>query len=180
MACSNNINIMLKKFLFLALLCSFGGATAVQAQEQEAKLKAVFIYNFTKYIEWDSANAENDFVIGIIGPSAVTPYLVQIAKDNRVNTKKIVIRVFNKPEEIDNCQILFIPQKLPFPLHSILEKVTKGMLTISEEAGYAKEGTAFNFFIANEKLKFESNLKVINSSGLKASSQLLKLARIIE
>jgi hypothetical protein len=171
---------MLKRFLFLVLLCSLGGAAVAQTQEQEAKLKAVFIYNFTKYIDWDSANIENNFVIGVIGSSAVTPFLNEIAKENTVNNKKIAVRIFSKPEEIDNCQILFIPQKNPFPLHSILEKVGKGVITIGEEPGYAKQGTAFNFFISNDKLKFESNLKVINSSGLKAGSQLLKLARIVE
>ncbi|MES1224887.1 MAG: YfiR family protein, partial [Bacteroidota bacterium] len=61
----------------------------------------------------------------------------------------------------------------------ILEKVEKRTLTVSEEEGYAKRGTAFNFVIKNDKLKFESNLNAINAAGLKAGSQLLKLAILV-
>lgn len=169
---------LLQKVLFMLLFLSF--CTAIKAQEKEATLKAAFIYNFTKYIDWDSVNTTDEFVIGIIGPSAVTPSLTDIAKDNEVENKKIVIHQFSKPEDITWCNILFIPQKLPFPLHTILEHVEKGTLTISEENGYAKQGTAFNFIIKNEKLKFESNLNAINAAGLKAGSQLLKLAVMVE
>jgi YfiR/HmsC-like len=169
---------MLKRFLFLMLLCSSAG-TAV-AQEQEANLKAAFIYNFSRYIDWDTSDDKNDFVIGVIGSSAVTPSLLEIAKTNTVKNKKIIVRLFNKPEEIGYCQILFIPQKLSFSLRSILSRVDKGILTVSEEDDYAKRGTAFNFVIINDKLKFEANLKAIYSAGLKAGSQLLKLAIIVD
>jgi hypothetical protein len=162
------------------LLCFAGEMAAAQTQEREASLKAVFIYNFTRYIDWDTSGAGNDFVIGVIGSSPVTGALMQIAATNMVKNKKISIRVFNKPEEIEFCHILFIPQKLPFPLNSILEKAGKGTLTISEEPGYAKQGTAFNFVIINNKLKFEADLKAIYSAGLKAGSQLLKLAIIVD
>jgi YfiR/HmsC-like len=171
---------MLNKLLFLLLLASFGGRAVAQTQEQEARLKAVFIYNFIKYIDWDTIGTENDFVIGVIGSSGVTGPLMEIAKTNPVKNKQIIIRVFSKPEEIGYCQILFIPEKLPFPLHAILGKVGRGVLTVSEETGYANLGTAFNFFIRNDKLKFEANLKAIYSAGLRAGSQLLKLATIVD
>jgi YfiR/HmsC-like len=170
---------MKKRFLFLLLLCLAGGTAIAQTQEKEANLKAVFIYNFTRYIDWDTSSNANDFVIGVIGSSDVTGSLMQIAKTNAVKNKKIMIRVFSKPEEIGDCQILFISQKLPFSLHSILDRVGKGVLTISEEPDYAEQGTAFNFVIINDKLKFEANLKAIYSAGLKAGSQLLKLAILV-
>jgi hypothetical protein len=171
---------MQKRFLFLVLLCSLTGTAVAQTQEEEASLKAVFIYNFTKYIDWDTSGAENEFVIGIIGSSPVREPLLEITKNNTVKNKKITIRLFNRPEDIQYCQILFIPKKLPFSLQSILDKVGKEVLTISEEPGYAKMGTAFNFIIVNDKLKFEANLKAIYLSGLKAGSQLLKLAIVVD
>ena len=171
---------MLKRFLSLVLLCSFIGTAMVHAQDGEAKLKAAFIYNFTKYVEWDTSSSENSFVIGIIGSSNIAAPLSEIAKTNTVNTKKIIIRVYNKPEDIGHCDILFIPQKLSYPLRTVLDKTKRGMLTISEEEGWAKEGTAFNFVVRNDKLKFEANLKAIYSAGLKAGSQLLKLAILVD
>ncbi|MFT3933647.1 MAG: YfiR family protein [Chitinophagaceae bacterium] len=161
----------------LFLLCT---QIANGQQEREANLKAAFIYNFTKYIDWDSTKAGDEFVIGVIGPSAVTAPLNEIARDNEVQNKKIVIHQFSKPEDITYTNILFIPQKLPFSLHAILEKTEKGTLTVSEEEGFAKQGTAFNFIIRKDKLKFETNLNALNAAGLKAGSQLLKLAQLVE
>jgi hypothetical protein len=169
---------MLKRFLYIILL-SFS-ATALKAQEQEANLKAVFIYNFINYIDWDTTHPSESFVIGIIGSSAVTKQLILIAHDKTVKNKKIIVKVFDSPEQITDCQILFIPKEHPFSLQSILEVTDRGTLTVSEEEGYAKEGTAFNFVIRDDKLKFEANLKAINSAGLKAGSQLLKLAKIVQ
>ena len=94
--------------------------------------------------------------------------------------KKIVLKYFNRTEDIRFCNILFIAQKQSYSLQSILDEVGKGVFfTISEEEGYCKQGTAFNFVIVNDKLKFEANLKAIDDAGLKASSQLLKLAIIV-
>ncbi len=171
---------MLSRLLFLVMVGLSGTAAMAQEQEREANLKAVFIYNFTKYIEWDNTNDDNEFIIGVIGTSAVSTSLIEIAKANMVNNKPIVIRHFDKPEDIEYCHILFIPQHLPYPLHSILDRVNKEVLTVSEEPGSAKAGTAFNFVIVNDKLKFEANLKAIYSAGLKAGSQLLKLAIIVD
>ena len=170
---------MMKTFLFLILLSALRGPLAAQTQEQEANLKAVFIYNFTRYIDWDTSSVENEFVIGVIGSSPVTEALAEIAKTKTVKNKRIVIRHFDKPEEITSCAILFISANSPYPLSSVLSRINKGTLTISEEAGYGEKGTAFNFVVVNDKLKFEANVKSINAAGLKASSQLLKLAIIV-
>ena len=156
----------------------FSGHT--QSLDQESSLKAVFIYNFTRYIEWDpSADEKSDFIIGVIGQSGISTALSDIAKSKTVGNRKIIIRIYNTPEEITPCNILFIPAKLSFPLHSILNRVNRGTLTVSEEEGAAREGTEINFVIRHDKLKFESNLQAISTAGLKASSELLKLAIIV-
>jgi len=172
--------MMLKRILLFLVITSSGSSIVAQTSESEAALKAVFIYNFTQYIEWDSTAMKNDFVIGVVGSSGVTKSLQQIARTKTVKNKKIIVRVFSKPEEIGGCHILFIPQKLPYPLQAVLEKVRRETLTVSEQPGYARMGTAFNFIIEKDKLRFEANLKAISSSGLKAGSQLLKLATIVE
>lgn len=170
---------MMKRFLCLLLLCSFGRSAQAQTQEQEANLKAAFIYNFTTYIDWDSTDIKDDFVIGVIGESPLIAPLTEIAKTNTVKNKKIVVEQFNTPDEITFCNILFIAGNSPHSVQTILAKANKGTLTVSEEAGFAEQGTAFNFIVVNDKLKFEANVKSINAAGLKASSQLLKLAIIV-
>jgi len=168
------------RFVLVLAICSIvGNSVLAQRSDPESDLKAAFIYNFTKYIEWDESEP-NEFSIGVIGPSPTYISLLEIAKKKTANDKKIVVRHFNKPEEIINCDILFISANSTNQLPAILGKVNKGTLTISEEDGAAEQGTAFNFVLVNDKLKFEANVKAINAAGLKASSQLLKLAKIVD
>ena len=170
---------MLKKILLFIFIYLFTGVPVkAQVVDNSADLKAAFIYNFTKYIDWDLANP--DFTIGVIGSSSIYQSLVEIAKTRTVNDKKIVVRHFNKPEDITNCNILFISSNTDASLSSINAKINKGTLTISEENGFAELGTCFNFVVRNDKLRFEANIKSLNAAGLKASSQLLKLAILVD
>jgi hypothetical protein len=169
----------LKKHWFLLQLCCIAAVVNAQTGVQEADLKGAFIYNFTKYIDWNQYDDGDTFIIGVIGSSSVVRSLKEIAETNTVNSKKIEIRFFDNPGEIEFCNILFIPENIHFPLSLILSKINKGMLTISEERGFASEGTAFNFVRKNGKLKFEVNLKSLSKADIKASSQLLKLAIIV-
>jgi len=165
----------------LFLLCCFTSAGVwAQASKQESSLKAVFIYNFTKYIEWDNLGSEDNFIIGVMGPSSLDAAIEAIAKKNLVKNKKIILRHFANPEDISYCHILFIPAGYPLPVKAVKEKVDKKVLVVSERLGAAKQGAAINFILVNDKLKFEINTEAVYSAGLKASSQLLKLAIIVD
>ncbi|KAA9036364.1 YfiR family protein [Ginsengibacter hankyongi] len=171
---------MFKKIVYLITLCSAYSLCGVaQRGEEDYKLKAAFIYNFTKYIDWGNANS-GAFSIGVIGNSPVYNSLQEIAKTKTVNNKRIVVFHFDDPDDIIPCHILFISANNSFSLSSVLARVSKGTLTISEEPGFADFGTAFNFFVDNHKLKFEANINTLNEEGMKASSQLLKLATIVK
>ncbi|OFY83184.1 MAG: hypothetical protein A3F72_21465 [Bacteroidetes bacterium RIFCSPLOWO2_12_FULL_35_15] len=161
------------------ILAGFG--PFVQSEAQEYDLKAAYIFNITKFIYWDSTIPGNEFIIGVIDPSPIYEPLEKIAKTKTVMDKKIIIKQFTKLEEIDNCTILFIPKNTSFSLKEIVDKAkSKKILTISEHEGYGKKGSAINFVTIEEKLKFEVNTKTLESIGLKASAQFLKLAVIIE
>lgn len=170
-----------KKLLFVIVLSCSAHCGMAQNGEQEANLKAAFIYNFTKYIDWGSYNDNSVFVIGVVGEdSPVIPALTEISKTRTINDKRIEIRIINDLSDIRDCDIVFITKKSRFPLADILSRVGRGVLTISESKGYASQGTDFNFIVVNQRLKFEANLGAIASSGLKAGSQLLKLAIIVD
>jgi hypothetical protein len=171
---------MLNRLLIFLLTLTLAGNVMSQSKQKEADLKAVYIYNFTRYIEWDSSAMKNDFIIGVIGASPVTRSLTQVARSNKIKNKRIIVRVFDKPEQIETCHVLFIPRWSPYSLNSILDQTGKGTLTVSEQPGYAKMGTAFNFVLERQKLRFEVSLKALYLSGLKAGSQLLKLATIVD
>lgn len=167
-------------FIFLGLLLN-AYAQPSPLEGKEYDLKAAFIYKFTNYIEWDTPGADNTFTIGVFGFSPINSALTKLSQSKYVKEKKIIIRQFHKIEEITPCHILFISQKASIPLDNILNKAgQKGTLIISEKTGYAKKGTDINFVLVDNSLKFEANTKAISNTGLKVSSQLLKLAIIVD
>jgi len=173
--------MLLKKLLFIVVLLCTNHWAMAQDGEQEANLKAAFIYNFTKYIDWGSYNSNYMFVIGVVGDdSPVIPALREIAKSRTINNKRIEIRIIDNLSKLRDCDVVFITKQSRFPLSSILNRLGLGVLTIGESDGYASRGTDFNFVVVNDKLKFEANLNAIAASGLKAGSQLLKLAIIVD
>jgi hypothetical protein len=183
-----HIGTSVHRFLFshflLYILIAFSltaAAPPMQTVAQEYNLKAAFIYNFTKYITWNGASENtNEFVIGIFGNSPISVPLGEIARTKKVNDKKIIIRYFRTPQDISYCNILFVSRRNIYPLSSVLQQVPSGTLTIAEDDGMAAEGAAFNFVIEENRLKFEANLKAISAAGLKASSELLQHAIIVE
>jgi len=168
--------LILPVSLFLLALSS---VHTPQTQEEEYNVKAACIYNFTKFIEWNPSGSDA-FVIGVIGDSPIEQALSEIASIKTVQGKKISIVRFHKPDEITACQMLFISKENSFPLGEILSKASEGMVTIGEKPGFALRGTMFNLLIRENRLRFEANTTAIANAGVKVSSQLLKLAIIVE
>jgi len=180
---------MLKKcdYIFLSLtlilLCSFLIKPKTQVDEYIAK--AAFIFNFTKFVEWEKPeeNTGPTFVIGVIGDSPIQQHLLNLAASKTINNKKIeVIKCAAKIPEACRCQILFVPETITTTdfQNFISELTTKNILIISEKKGFLEQGSAINFLVIENRIKFEISIQSLNRSNLKASSQLLKLATTIQ
>jgi len=170
---------MRSKAIIISILLLFA-RTSYSQKGSESDLKAAFIYNFILYTDWDTANIRSNFTIGILGNTSVVNPLSEIARSVLAKNKRIIIKRFSRLEDITYCNLLFISNNLPYSVPSILERVPKGTLTVSEDYGYARQGTALNFIVVNNRLKFEANLGAIVASGLRVSSKLLKLALIVD
>lgn len=163
--------------VLLLIISSF--TVQIQSTVQEYNVKAAFLYRFTDYIE-GNAGAENVFNIAVLGNSNITEPLKQIAADKKIKNKRIIVRQYNDAEDIKgSCQMIFISRNY----HSSIESVVAGLydkptLIITEQNGGCAKGAHINFYTAENKLKFEVNLRSVRRSGLKISSQLLQHAYI--
>jgi hypothetical protein len=147
----------------------------------EAEIKAVFIYNFTKYIQWEMPDSAAIFKIGILNGAEVSAPLKEIAAKKMVNGRKIRIEEYRDIDQIDHCQILLISEAHKASLEQVLSAIEKkNVLIIGESEGFAEEGAAIDFVLKNGQIKFQINRRAIKQSGLRVSSQLLKLALLIE
>jgi len=147
---------------------------------QDYKYHSVFIYNFTKYIQWPSSYQSGDFVIGVFGNSDVIPHLEKMASVKTVGTQKMVVKKFTDVNEINKCHILFIPDQKSGQFDDISSSLNgKPTLVITEKDGLGKKGSSINFIIVGGRYKFELNEEVIANSKLKVSGELAKLAILI-
>ena len=169
---------MKKKYLILLclLLCK---VFIVSAQNE--KFKALFIYNYTKYIEWPTSQRDGDFVIGVLGNSTLADELKTISQKQKVGNRNIVVKVFSTADEIDNCHILFIASGKSSALPSAIQKSSgRSTLIITDKDGLARQGACINFVTDGSKLNYEISKQNIEKNGLSVSSSLLSLGKPVE
>ena len=148
---------------------------------KEQNLKAAFIYNFTKYVFWSDNDTSITFIISIIGESNILLPLENIANNRKVGDREITIKRIEDIDGISQSHILFISGSERDRVTDIIKKVNiKNTLTISDSEGFAQMGVAINFFYRNRKIGFEINPKAIKRAKLNVSSQLLRLAVLVD
>lgn len=149
-------------------------ATTVRAQDE--KFKALFMYNFTKYIEWPQAKQSGDFVIGVLGNSAIVGELNAIASKKTVGAQSIKVKEVAASDEVTKLHILFVAEDKSGDVDALVEKIKgKGVVLITDKPGFAKEKSGINYVKEDGKQKFEVSNKHLSEEGVKVSSQLLAL-----
>lgn len=148
------------------------------AGSTEYELKAAFIYQIAKFVDWPPSNAPLRFCV--IGGNPFGSALETI-RGKLVNERKMEIRLLDMGAEFHDCALLFVAA----PAERHLDRVVAlsrgaGMLTLGDSEGFAQRGAMVNFFAEQGKLRFEINLDAARQGGVKISSKLLALARIVE
>jgi hypothetical protein len=166
--------------LSLAWLLTVGGGRAQETPPTEYKLKAAFLFNFAKYVEWPPAafaEATSPMVIGILGENPFRDDLEPTIRDKTINNRPLVIKEFRSPAEATNCHILFISTSEKQRLPEILKSLHgASVLTVGETDRFTETGGMINFVTGGNKIRFQINVEAAKSAGLKVSSKLLSLA----
>ena len=180
----------IKRWLLVLVLVLGGGVGiawkgAAQSQSspeyQEYQVKAAFLFNFAKFVEWPAESfkeAQAPLILGILGKD---PFGEQIDKlsDQNIQGRKLSIKRFAKVEDLAKCHLLFISAAEKEHLPRIL-KITRDwhVLTVGDTKGLIQSGVIVNFIIIENRIRFEINTDAAQRAGLKISAQLLKLAKI--
>jgi hypothetical protein len=168
--------------LFAVILAGVAGpACSVLAQQSkpaEYEVKAVYLYNFSKFIEWPPASfREEAFTICVLGHDPFGPLLDATLAGETIGNKKPAARRVASAREAANCQILFVASSEAGRVKQILASIDKpGVLTVSDLPDFMASGGMIQFVLQDNKIRFEVNLTAAGKSGLILSSQLLKVA----
>jgi hypothetical protein len=157
------------------------GALAQPAAMSEYQVKAVFLYNFTQFIDWPESvfkNPEDPFVIGIMGDDPFGKYLEEAIAGEKAGTHPIRIKRFHDLLSVRGCHILFINSRDPEWVGNILSYVSdKNILTVSDAPSFIKWGGIIRFYTEENKIRFQVNVRRSKSAKLNISSKLLSLAK---
>jgi hypothetical protein len=160
---------MLKTKTILSLM---GLLFFISSYGQNEKFKALFIYNFTNYIEWPG-EVKSSFVISVIGDSPIINELQAISKIKKVGTVPIEVMKVNSVTEIGNSQIVYIPTTQKKTLTDVTKVLnSKPVLIISDQA---QGDFGINFVEVDKKQSFQISKANIELKRLKVNSALIAL-----
>lgn len=151
-------------------------------QVREYQIKALFLFNFTQFVEWPSdafSEPNAPLVIGILGADPFGPYLDETIANEEANGHPLIIDRYRNMEEVKTCHILFInSQEInKVALNESLKE--RSILTVSDAPNFIQEGGMIRFFIKSNKIQFQINPNAAKMAGLNISSKLLRLAEIV-
>jgi hypothetical protein len=165
---------MRKIFMVLSFLII---GIRVFSQTEIPKAQAMFIYNFSRLIEWPANFKSGPFIIGVFGSSLTYDELKSFVVGKNVGTQPISVIKFTAVTEISNCHILFIAFSKTKELPNILPLLQgKSTLIVTEKNGSIDNGSAINFSIIGDKLKFELKPDNATKYQIKLNSKLNEMA----
>lgn len=163
---------------------SGGSVPLARAQApSEYEIKAAFLYNFAKFVEWPSdpsSNARDPIVVCIAGNDPFGEILDQTILYKTANGHPFMIQRFRRAEDAKYCQILFTSSSDQTYIRSVLA-ILKGssVLTVGETEGFLRLGGIINFALEENQVRFEINVDAAERARLKISSKLLRVAKVV-
>lgn len=172
------------------LLIAFGlvfvdslNAYGQSAPSREYQIKAVFLFNFTQFVDWPRAAFPEDsspLVIGVLGDDPFGSYLDDIVRGEQVNSRRLTVRRYRRPEDVRSCQVLFISRSANRDLEKALAALRgTDVLTVGDADAFAVRGGMIQFAMEDGKIRLKINVDAAKASNLIISSKLLRSAEIV-
>jgi hypothetical protein len=156
---------------------------AQSSATSEYEIKAAFLFNFAKFVDWPPdamKNTDGSFVIGILGRDPFGVALEQTIGDKTIRGAAIQIRRFQNLNDLRFCHILFISESEKNGLPGILDKIgDQSILTVSDMPDFARRGGMIHLYMENNRVRFIIHTQAAENAGLKLSAKLLTLAKIL-
>lgn len=170
-------------YLGLLLMAASGGLARADGAP-EYQVKAAFLYNFAKFVDWPAtafSGESSPFIIGVLGDDPFGDTLDKTVEGKAIGDRKIMVRRFKQAADIKDCHILYVSRSEKKQFDKICERLDKtNTLTVGDTEQFVQRGGMINFVIEEKKVRLEINPDAADRAGLKVSSKLLQLARIVK
>lgn len=169
-------------FLALGLLLGTSAQAAPASRQLDYQLKAGYLYNFAKYVEWPPPplSDQSTFRVGVVGDAKAFEVIAETLRGKTVGDHSVEV-VLLKPEDAgDTCRVIFIPRSAGIsPAEFRARQPNAAVLLVGEKEGFAAEGGDIGFIPRGDNLRYQVNLAAAQSVGLRLSARLASLAEIV-
>lgn len=179
------LNRMHLVFIIAVVLAGLGWKTESQSDaiSTENKVKAAYVYNFTRFVNWtapESGQKKETIRIGILGSESIAELLREAAAAQNKKNEIVVQSLDNSSFSPGDFDILYIDNTKKSELKNILAK-TKGhqVLTVSDLELFARMGGIIGFVKEDKRIKIEINLELAKKEKLQISAKLIEVARLV-
>lgn len=167
--------------LFAALLLWAAAAGAQTASPgSETEVKAAFLYKFGDFVQWPPeafSGATGPFVVGIVGADAIAGALERLVAQRSVQGHPVTVRRLRRGDSLAGVHVLFARAE-PAELRALLASAGgQPILAVTDSEGGLGAGSAINFVVEDERVRFDIALPAAERARLKISSRLLSVAR---
>ena len=178
-----NIKLKLNAARVLLAVAGLLASAGVTAAPTEYQVKAVFLFNFSRFVEWPAAafaSADAPFVVGVFGHDPFGSDLDEVVKGKSVNGRPLVVRRLRRAADGAGCQILFIHQSEQRHLSEVLSAPERhSTLTVSDIPGAAQRGVMIRLVTEGGRVRMRVNVESARAAALVISSNLLRAAEIV-
>lgn len=165
------------------LLASAGQRVAAQPVDA-GQLKAVFVVNFLRFVDWPPANvapAPAPLVVAVLGDRTFVENLRDYAASQSVSGHAIEVKSVDRPEDARGAHVLFIGGSESANLPAIVKIAeASALLTVGDTDGFARAGVILNLYTVDQRVRIEANPSAASRTGLRLSAHLLRIARIVD
>lgn len=174
---------MLSRFISGLLLGALLNAAVQGQQINEYLMKAAYIYNFAKFVDWPPEafkSAADPISICVFDQSALLHTMAEAVNGETVDDRKLVVRQIADPQLSGNCHILFIGSSDLKLWQTVLRGPQTGILTVGESDGFIAAGGVVNLRLNGNKIRIEINVNAAERQKLRISPKLLSLAQTVK
>jgi hypothetical protein len=181
MYCRINLRISLALFWCALVGLSASMVRAQEGESREYKIKAAYLLNFAKFVEWPTnrfPTPTTPIKVGVLGKDPFGPDLERTIGGRVIGGRKCEIMRTDDPEAALSCHIIFISSSERKELPAILEKLHRGnVLTVGELEQFTSQGGILGFYLYENTVRFEVNPQAAEQAGLRISAKLLQIAK---
>ena len=147
---------------------------------RENELKAAYVFNFAKFIEWPPTTPPDSLTICVVDAVGMREALAASTADKRIAARHIVVRSLAASGPADGCDVIYFDAPAAAALKSLGDSANTHSLTVSDAPGFTSRGGMIEMYSEGNRIRFNINIDNARRAGLKISSGLLQLASKVE